>query len=134
MSSPKPSPTPSPKQRGPSLSYNTLKKLSFAHSSVYICLLIVWLVPGLAIATSIFGFVHGIGWILMVLLILLALRARVVPLRTATAVAVLGGIAPFFGSYEFIREGRKHEATVDASRELQPEAGVAEHSTGPIGR
>ena len=134
MISAEPSPKPSPKQRGPSLSYNTLKKLSFAHSSVYICLLVVWLVPGLAIATSIFGFVHGIGWILMVLLILLALRARVVPLRTATAVAVLGGIAPFFGSYEFIREGRNREAGEDDNRELQPEAGVATHGTGPIGR
>lgn len=122
------------KPRGPSLSYGTLKKLSFAHSGVYLCLLIVWLVPGLALATSIFGFVHGIGWILMVLLILLALRARVVPLRTATAVAVLGGIAPFFGSYEFIREGRKREAGEDASRELQSEAGVAASGTSPGGR
>ena len=124
----------SPQQRGPSLSHGTLKKLSFAHSSVYICLLVVWLVPGLAVATSIFGFVHGIGWILMVLLILLALRARVVPLRTATAVAVLGGIAPFFGSYEFIREGRKREADSDASGAVQAEAGVAAGGTGPAGR
>ena len=124
----------SPKQRGPSLSHGALKKLSFAHSTVYICLLIVWLVPGLALATSIFGFVHGIGWILMVLLILLALRARVVPLRTATAVAVLGGIAPFFGSYEFFREGREREAGEGTSGDLQPEAGVAAHGTSPGGR
>ena len=124
----------SPKQRGPSLSRNTLKKLSFAHSGVYICLLIVWLVPGLAVATSIFGFVHGIGWILMVLLILLALRARVVPLRTATAVAVLGGIAPFFGSYEFIREGRRREADADGGVVVQSEAGVAAGGTRPAGR
>jgi len=122
------------KPRKASLSRGTLKKLSFAHSTVYICLLVVWLVPGLALATSIFGFIHGIGWILMVLLILLALRARVVPLRTATAVAVLGGIAPFFGSYEFIREGRKREAGDDANRELQSEAGVAASGTSPGGR
>ena len=125
---------PSPKQRGPSLSRGTLKKLSFAHSGVYVCLLIVWLVPGLALATSIFGFVHGIGWILMVLLVLLALRARVIPLRTATAVAVLGGIAPFFGSYEFFREGREREAADGTSGDLQPEAGVAAHGTSPSGR
>ena len=107
------------KPRKASLSRGTLKKLSFAHSTVYICLLVVWLVPGLALATS-------IGWILMVLLILLALRARVVPLRTATAVAVLGGIAPFFGSYEFIRDGR--------SREDQSEAGVAAGGSSLSGR
>ncbi len=115
-----------PKPRKASLSRGTLKKLSFAHSTVYICLLVVWLVPGLALATSIFGFVHGIGWILMVLLILLALRARVVPLRTATAVAVLGGIAPFFGSYEFIRDGRRLED--------QSEAGVAAGGSSLSGR
>ena len=63
-------------------------------------------------------------WIM--LLILLALRARVVPLRTATAVAVLGGIAPFFGSYEFIRDGR--------SREDQSEAGVAAGGSSLSGR
>jgi pilus assembly protein TadC len=36
-----------------------------------------------------------------------AARTRVVSLRLAVAVAVLGGIGPFFGSYEFIREQRK---------------------------
>lgn len=122
------------KPRGPSLSYGTLKKLSFAHSGVYICLLIVWLVPGLALATSIFGFVHGIGWILMVLLILLALRARVVPLRTATAVAVLGGIAPFFGSYEFIRERRRREDSAATGAGDHSEAGVAPQGVSPSAR
>jgi hypothetical protein len=32
---------------------------------------------------------------------------RIVSLKLAVAVAVLGGIAPFFGSYEFIREQRR---------------------------
>ncbi len=123
-----------PKQRGPSLSKGTLKRLSFAHSTVYICLLVVWLVPGLAVATSIFGFIHGIGWILMVLLILLALRARVVSLRTATAVAVLGGIAPFFGSYEFFRTGRRREDAGSLGGEVPSEAGVAAQGTSPGGR
>jgi hypothetical protein len=34
-------------------------------------------------------------------------RLRVVSLRLAVAVAVLGGIAPFFGSIEFVREQRQ---------------------------
>ncbi|GEM_PF-1050573 len=125
---------PAGKKRRLSLSHAALKKLSFAHSGVYVCLLIVWLVPGLAVATSIFGFVHGIGWILMVLLILLALRARVVTLRTATAVAILGGIAPFFGSYEFARSGRRRERTGSVSGEVAGEAGVAAQGTSPSGR
>jgi hypothetical protein len=93
-----------------SLSFPVLKRLSFTHSAIYCCLLTAWLVPGLAAAETIFGFAHGIGWICMVALILIALRARVVPLRTAFAVSVLGGLAPFFGSYEFVREGRRRDA------------------------
>ena len=42
----------------------------------------------------------------MSLVCLAAARLRIVSLRLAVAVAVLGGIGPFFGSYEFIREGR----------------------------
>ncbi|HEY5142192.1 MAG TPA: hypothetical protein VII98_01705 [Solirubrobacteraceae bacterium] len=99
-----------------SLSFPTLKRLSFAHSTIYTCLLIVWLVPGLATEEMVFGFTHGVGWILMVILILAALRARVVPMRTAFAVSVLGGIAPFFGSYEFVREERRRAALGDAAQ------------------
>ena len=33
-----------------------------------------------------------------------AARLRIVSLRLAVAVAVLGGIGPFFGSCEFVRE------------------------------
>jgi hypothetical protein len=35
-----------------------------------------------------------------------AARLGIVSLKTAVAVAVLGGIAPFFGSYQFFREAR----------------------------
>jgi hypothetical protein len=98
----------------PSLSFNTLKRLSFAHSGAYILLLAVWLIPGLALAETIFGFTHGIGWILMVLFVLIALQARVLGLRLAFAVAVLGAIAPFFGSWEFIREQRRRDALEQA--------------------
>lgn len=97
------------RRRGPTLSFTALKRLSFAHSGVYLVLLAVWLIPGLALAETIFGFTHGIGWILMVLLVLLALQSRVLGLRLAFAVAVLGAIAPFFGSWEFLREQRRRD-------------------------
>jgi fatty acid desaturase len=99
------------RRRSWSLSFGTLKRLSFTHSTIYVILLVVWLVPGLAAGETIFGFAHGLGWIAMVLLIFAALYARVVPLRTAFAVSVLGGIAPFFGSYEFVREERRRAGT-----------------------
>ena len=41
---------------------------------------------------------------------IVCVRLRIVPLRLATAVAVLGGIGPFFGSFEFVRESRRREA------------------------
>jgi len=102
-----------------SLPLRTLKRLSFTHSAVYACLLTVWLLPGLATAEMVFGLSHGIGWIVMVLLILNALRARVVSMRSAVAVAVLGGVGPFFGSYQLQREQRERERLADGPHEDQ---------------
>jgi len=96
----------------PSLSFVTLKRLSFAHSTVYAILLVVWLVPGLHALEFVFGLTHGLGWIAMCLLCIEALRARVIGLQLAVAVAVIGAVGPFVGSYEFIRESRRRALTV----------------------
>jgi ABC-type uncharacterized transport system permease subunit len=88
------------------LSFKSLKRLSFAHSAVYLGLLVVWLVPGLDGPTFVLGMTHGLGWIAMCALSLAALRARVISLRLAVAVTILGGIGPFVGSWEFVREDR----------------------------
>ena len=40
-------PLAAPPSRVPSLSFGTLKRLSFTHSTIYLTLLVVWLVPGL---------------------------------------------------------------------------------------
>jgi hypothetical protein len=93
-----------------SLGFSTLKALSFTHSAVYTVLLVVWLVPGLHGLELVFGLAHGLGWIAMCLLSLAALRARVISLRLATAVAVIGAVGPFVGSWEFVREGRRRQA------------------------
>jgi hypothetical protein len=96
--------------RAPSLSFGTLKRLSFAHSTVYLVLLVVWLVPGLHGLEFVFGLAHGLGWIAMCLLSLAAVHARVIPLRLGVAVAVIGAIGPFVGSWEFVREQRRRDA------------------------
>ena len=70
-------------------------------------LLVVWLVPGLHALEAIFGMAHGLGWIAMSLACIAAVRLRVIDLRLAVAVAVLGGIGPFIGSYEFARQSRR---------------------------
>jgi hypothetical protein len=88
------------------LTFERLKWASFTHSAVYTVLLIVWLVPGLHGLEMVFGMAHGVGWIGMSLACIAALRLRVIDLRLAVAVAVLGGIGPFIGSYEFLRRSR----------------------------
>jgi ABC-type uncharacterized transport system permease subunit len=97
-----------------SLSFRTLKRLSFTHSAIYTALLVAWIVPGLAGPTFVLGMAHGLGWIAMCILSLAALRARVIPLRLAVAITVIGGIGPFVGSLEFVREERARMRSAQA--------------------
>ena len=91
------------------LTFTRLKWTSFGHSCVYVGLLISAFAAGKPEPlTFALGLTHGVLWILMSITCLAAARLRVVPLRLAVAVAVLGGVGPFFGSFEFIREQRKH--------------------------
>ena len=89
------------------MTFGQLKWLSFAHSAIYLTLLTVWLVPGLKGAEMVFGWAHGIGWIVMSLLCIDAVRRRVIPLWLGVTVAVIGGIGPFAGSVGFIVEERR---------------------------
>jgi hypothetical protein len=90
--------------------FGLLKRLSFTHSAIYLTLLVVWIVPGLHPEEFVFGLAHGLGWIGMCVLCIWAARARVIPLRLAVAVAVIGAIGPFVGSYEFVREERRRRS------------------------
>jgi hypothetical protein len=83
-----------------------LKRASFAHSAVYACLLTAWAIPGLHSLEFVFGLAHGLGWFAMCGLMLWALRRRIVDLRLATAVAILGAVGPFIGTAEFVRQDR----------------------------
>ena len=91
----------------PRLTRRTVKYASFTHSAVYLALLIAWLVPGLAAEERLFGLAHGLGWFAMCALVLVALRLRLVDIRLAVAVAVLGAVCPFIGSAECIRQDRR---------------------------
>jgi hypothetical protein len=75
--------------------------------------------------TFVLGMTHGLLWIGMSLACIAAARLRIVSLRLAVAVAVLGGIGPFFGSYEFVREQRVREDAgtgTETSAAGEPEA------------
>ena len=88
------------------LTFDRLKWGSFAHSAIYAALLLNWLVLDLDGPRPWLGFAHGIGWIVMSLAAVTGLRLRVIDLRLAVAVAVLGGIGLFFGTAESLRLGR----------------------------
>jgi hypothetical protein len=92
----------------PSKAFAPLKWTSFFHSCVYSSLLICAFALGKPQPeTLVLGWTHGILWIGMSLACIAAARMRIVSLRLAVAVAVLGGIGPFFGSREFVREERR---------------------------
>jgi hypothetical protein len=90
------------------LTFTRLKWTSFTHSCVYTALLICAFAAGKPQPlTFVLGLSHGLLWIFMSLACIAAARLRVVSLKLAVAVAVLGGIGPFFGSAQFIREQRQ---------------------------
>lgn len=98
-------------QRSGPLTFTRLKWASFTHSTIYLALLVSAFAVGKPEPlTEVLGWTHGVLWICMSLACLTAARMRVIPLRVAVAVAVLGGIGPFFGSLEFVREQRRHQA------------------------
>jgi hypothetical protein len=91
--------------------FTALRTLSFVHSAVYLLLLVFWLAPGFAPETTVFGWAHGILWILMSLLVIVAARRRIVPFWLAVTVAVIGGIGPFAGTVGFVVEERRRART-----------------------
>jgi hypothetical protein len=91
------------------LTFGRLKWASFIHSAVYTGLLVT-VFTGPDDLKTILGWAHGIGWIAMSLACIVALRLRVINLRLAAAVAVLGGVGPFIGSLEFVRQSRRRDA------------------------
>ncbi len=84
--------------------FRALKYASFTHSAIYAALLAAALTGG---ETLVLGWTHGLGWIAMSVACLIAVRARVLPLRVAVAVVVLGGVGPFVGSVAFVLEERR---------------------------
>ncbi len=89
------------------MTFDQLKLLSFTHSAIYLALLCAWLVPGLEEAELVFGWGHGVGWIVMSLLAVDAVRRRVIPLWLGVMVAVVGGVGPFAGSAGFVVAERR---------------------------
>jgi hypothetical protein len=84
------------------ITFDRLKYGSFAHSAAYFVLLATWIAPGYEDVKHVFGYVHGIGWIVLSLLCIAAVRLRVIPLWLAVTVSVVGAVGPFAGSVGFV--------------------------------
>jgi hypothetical protein len=96
------------------ITFDRLKYLSFAHSGIYLTLLVLAIAD--QPAKTIFGWAHGIGWIVISLLCVYAVRRRIIPLWLGLMVAVVGGLGPFAGSAGFIvceRRRRTQEVTLE---------------------
>jgi hypothetical protein len=92
------------------ITFRRLEAASFTHSAIYLTLLLCAFVLGNPEPeTFILGLAHGLIWIAMSLLCILAARARVIPFWLAVTVVVLGGLGPFAGSIGFVVADRRRD-------------------------
>jgi hypothetical protein len=88
---------------------------SYAHSVVY-CVLLWAAITDREDIVSVLGWVHGVGWIVMSLLCLAAVRRRVIASWLGVMVAVVGGVGPFAGSIGFYLDERRQRHDSRAPR------------------
>ena len=90
------------------ITFRRLEVASFVHSAVYLGLLVcAFALGGPQPETFILGMAHGLMWIAMSLICIVAARLRVIPFWLAVTVALLGGLGPFAGSIGFVFEQRR---------------------------
>ena len=88
-------------------SFRLLEALSFAASAVFAGLLLFWLGPSAPAATLVLGWTHGLLWIGLSLLAIVAVRRGTIPFWLGVTVAVVGGVGPFAGTVGFVVESRR---------------------------
>jgi hypothetical protein len=93
------------------VTFSRMEKVSLFHSTVYLGLLIsAFLLGGPQPITFVLGLTHGLIWIGMSVTSIFAVRFGVIDLKLAVAITLLGCVAPFFGSIEFVRQSRTRTA------------------------
>jgi hypothetical protein len=94
------------------ITFSRLEAVSFTHSCIYLGLLLCAFALGNPEPeTFVLGLAHGLMWIGMSIVCILAARARVIPFWLAVTVAVLGGLGPFAGSIGFVVAERRSKRT-----------------------
>ncbi|MGN6171281.1 MAG: hypothetical protein ACTHQQ_24410 [Solirubrobacteraceae bacterium] len=101
------------------IKFRRLEAASFVHSLVFAALLIcAFALNKPEPATFVFGLAHGLMWIGMSLVCIVAARMRIIPFWLAVTIAVLGGLGPFLGSLGFVVVERRHARGQDESRPM----------------
>lgn len=100
-------------------SFRFLEVLSFVHSGVYAALLVFFVGPESETATMLLGWAHGLLWIAMSLLCIVAARRRTIPFWLAVVVAVIGGLGPFAGTLGFLWEEHRRRQRQAADDPVQ---------------
>ena len=88
-------------------SFALLRAISYINSVVFLALLVCWAAPGMQRVTTVLGWCHGLMWIGLTILCLIALGRRIIPFWLAVVVTVIGGFGPFIGSIGFWIETRR---------------------------
>ncbi|MBS1869609.1 MAG: hypothetical protein JSS99_08095 [Actinobacteria bacterium] len=88
-------------------SFRLLEALSFTASAIFSGLLVFWLGPDVPAATMALGWAHGLLWIALSLLAIVAVRRGTIPFWLGVTVAVVGGVGPFAGTLGFLVESRR---------------------------
>jgi hypothetical protein len=101
-----------PRRRAPAggfPSFRLLEALSFTASAIFAGLLLFWLGPSAPAATMVLGWAHGLLWIGLSLLAIVAVRRGTIPFWLAVTVAVVGGVGPFAGTIGFLVESHRRK-------------------------
>ena len=92
------------------VTYMRLEVASIVHSTVFIALLVCAFLLGKPQPwTFVFGFVHGVVFMAMAVLVVIAARYRMLPSQVVVAVIVFGAVGPFLGSAWFVRYAGRRE-------------------------
>ncbi len=109
--------------RAPGALFPWVKRVSLLELAIFAGLLVVWLAPGLEHPTFWFGLAHGIGFILLCLLIWVAVMRREAPFwLLAAALTPVGPVGSTIG------------IEVIERRQREPEANAAGEPVGAPGR
>jgi hypothetical protein len=65
--------------RAPGPTFEWVKRVSFVELAIFAGLLIVWAIPGLEGPTFVFGLAHGIGYLILCVVLWIAIMKREAP-------------------------------------------------------